>query len=176
MIVPKNFRWRQSQIQGINFFMAEAYRLQNNCYQARGYYNQVIADKENNGYQGRAYLGWGSCLASGGDKVNAEKEFEGAIALNLEDNFVTMHARFELARLFESQQDFKQASKLYMMVGLLYKDPQYGPQALLQAGGLLQKLNETRMPRKRISRFWRIILTVSKRLRPRNSSGKFRER
>ncbi len=137
-----------SQIQGINFFMAEAYRLQNNCDQARGYYNQVIADKENNGYQGRAYLGWGSCLASGGDKVNAEKEFEGAIALNLEDNFVTMHARFELARLFESQQDFKQASKLYMMVGLLYKDPQYGPQALLQAGDLLQKLNDNQDAKK----------------------------
>src|SRR5208283_1444967 len=86
--------------------------------------------------------GQGLCFASGGDKVNAEKEFEGAIALNLEDNFVTMRARFELARLFESQQNFKQAAKLYMMVGLLYKDPQYGPQALLQAGALLQKLND----------------------------------
>ena len=63
--------------------------------------------------------------------------------MNLEDNFVTLRARFELAGLDEAQQDLKQAAKLYMMVGILYKDAEYGPRALLQAGVLLQKLNET---------------------------------
>jgi tetratricopeptide (TPR) repeat protein len=127
---------------GVTFFMAEAYRLQNNCAQAEGQYDQLIADKAKNVYQGRAYLGRGLCLASQGDKVNARKEFEEAIALNLEDNFVTMRARFELAGINEAQQDLKQAAKLYMMVGILYKDAEYGPRALLQAGVILQKLNE----------------------------------
>jgi len=128
---------------GINFFMAEAYRMQNNCAQAEGQYDQVTSDKGKNMYQGRAYLGRGMCFSSKGDKDKARKEYEQAIALNLEDNFVTLRARFELAGLDEAQQDLKQAAKLYMMVGILYKDAEYGPRALLQAGVLLQKLNET---------------------------------
>ncbi len=127
---------------GIKFLSAEAYRLQNNCPQSLDRYDEVIAVKENNPYKGLAYLGKGMCLASKGDKSGAQKAFEQAIAQNLEDNTVTMRARFELARLAESRQDFKQAAKLYMMVAILYKDPQYAPQALWQAGGLLQRLND----------------------------------
>jgi tetratricopeptide (TPR) repeat protein len=137
-----------SQMQGINFFTAEAHRLLNNCAQAKIPYSQIITDKENDPYRGRAYLGRGMCFVLSDDKTDAQKEFENAIALNLEDNFVTMRARFELARLFESEQDFKQAAKLYMMVGLLYKDDQYGPQALLQAGDLLEKANDSQEAQK----------------------------
>ncbi len=132
------------QIQGIDFFMGEAYRLQKHFTQAEKYYDRIIANREKNSYQGRAYLGRGLCLAARGEAANAQKALEGAISSNPEDNFVTLRARFELARLFESQQNIKTAVKLYMMVGLLYKDPEYGPRALLRAGDLLQKLNEPR--------------------------------
>ena len=104
-------------------------------------YDEIIKNGQDNPYKGRARLSKGLCLAIGGDQAGAQKELEGVIQDNPEDVFITLHARFELAHIFENQKDYDQAVKLYMMVALLYKDPEYSPKALIQAGAVFQDLN-----------------------------------
>ncbi len=129
-----------SESLGIEFFMAEANRLDNKC--SINMYDDVIKAKEENLYKGRAYLGKGMCLFTSGNIESAQKAFEDALSNNSQDNFVAMRARFEMAHLLEIQKDLNKAAKLYMLVALLYKDPEYSPKALMRAGEILQNLNE----------------------------------
>ncbi len=132
-----------TEAMGIKFFMAEAYRLQNNCPQANPLYDALIVSGDDGTlYKARAHLGKGMCLSSGGEHANAQKELEAAIAQDPDDHFVGMRSRFELARVAETQKDLSQAVKLYLVVAVLYKDPEYAPQALVHACRALQRLND----------------------------------
>ena len=128
---------------GIKFFMAEAYRAQNNCPTAIPLYDAAAASGDDGRpYKARAHLGKGMCLSTGNDNANAQKELEAAIAQDPDDHFVGMRGRFELARVAEIQRDLSQAAKLYLVVAVLYKDPHYAPPALLRACQDFQQLND----------------------------------
>jgi tetratricopeptide (TPR) repeat protein len=126
---------------GIKYFTAEAHRIGNNCPEAIKSYDETIAAPENMLYKGRSYLGKGVCLAATGDYPGAKAQFDQAIAVDPEDNFVAMRARFESAHNAELQKNIEEAAKMYMVVAVLYKDPYYSPEALLRAGALFQQLN-----------------------------------
>jgi TolA-binding protein len=64
----------------------------------------------------------------------AREEFETAILENPDDSTVTIRARFEMAHLEKMSGDPEKASKLYMLVAILYNDKYYCSEALFRAG------------------------------------------
>jgi tetratricopeptide (TPR) repeat protein len=123
----------------IKFFAGQAYRMQDNCKQAIEYYDLVVADNDQGSvYKGRSRLGKGVCLTGLGDYKGAKKELEQAVVDSPDDAFVAMRARFALAHNAEFLKDFDMAAKLYLIVDVLYNDPEYAPKSLLRAAAILE--------------------------------------
>jgi TolA-binding protein len=74
-----------------------------------------------------------------GDYKGAKKELEQAVVDSPDDAFVAMRARFALAHNAEFLKDFDMAAKLYLVVDVLYNDPEYAPKSLLRAASLLEE-------------------------------------
>ncbi|MBL8013203.1 MAG: tetratricopeptide repeat protein [Candidatus Omnitrophica bacterium] len=122
----------------ISFFKGQAYRMQENCKSAFENYDVVISAKDSI-YKGRARLGKGICSTGLGDYAGAAKELEQAIVDSPNDIFVAMRARFALARNAELMKNFDLAVKLYLVVDVLYNDPEFAPKSLLRAAVILEE-------------------------------------
>lgn len=126
---------------GIKYFSAQAHRLSGDCTQAVTLYDEIVSIKESNSYSSRSQLGKALCSVAA-DKAKGQQELEKLISDNPDDVFVTVNARLELARLAQENKELDKAVNLYMMVALLYNDPEYSPQSLVQAGIIFQELNK----------------------------------
>ena len=123
----------------LKFFVGQAYRMQDNCKGAIENYNLVTAGDQSFIYKGRSRLGKGVCLTGLGDYNGAQKELEQAVVDSPDDAFVAMRARFALAHNYELVKNFDMAAKLYLVVDILYNDPEYAPKSLLRAAVLLEE-------------------------------------
>ncbi len=123
----------------IKFFMGQSYRMQDNCKQALGNYDLVLAAEKWSVYKGRARLGKGACLTGLGDYPGAQKELEQAVVDSPDDAFVAMRARFALAHNAELLKNFDMAVKLYLVVDVLYNDKEYAPKSLMRAGAIFEE-------------------------------------
>lgn len=124
---------------GIQFFKGQAYRMQDNCKQALENYELAIKGDTGFGYKGRARLGKGVCLTGIGDYEGAAKELEQAVVDSPDDAFVAMRARFALANNATYLKNYDMAAKLYLVVDVLYNDPEFAPKALMRAGDILME-------------------------------------
>ena len=122
------------------YFLAQSYKEVLDYPNAIQYYDKVLKIDGTNFYDGSAHIGKGLCLIKVKDFGSAQAEFEKAILENAEDNTITMRARFELANMLKVNGKLEEAAKLYMLVGVLYSDDYYTPEALFQAAKIFEKL------------------------------------
>lgn len=123
-----------SRIAEANYFKGEVYRETNRYEKAIENYNLALSETERQIYYGAAHIGKGLCLIELAKLDEGKKEFETAILENVDDNTITMRSRFELANIAFKKEEFEEASKLYMLVAILYDDKEYCPRALFKAG------------------------------------------
>ncbi len=122
----------------IAYFKAEAHREKLDFEAAIKNYDVVLSATEKDTYRGASHIGKGLCLLEMGDFDKSKAELETAILENPEDNTVTMRAKFELANIERLKGNLEEASKLYMLVAILYRDDRYCPEALFRAGELFE--------------------------------------
>lgn len=139
LAVAEKHHAQDAQSAGVRFFKGQAFRMQDDCKQALENYELAIKNDTGSGYKGRARLGKGICLTGIGDYEGAQKELEQAVVDSPEDAFVAMRARFALANNATYLKNFDMAAKLYLVVDVLYNDPEYAPKALLRAGDILKE-------------------------------------
>ena len=124
----------------IAYYNAEAYKEKSELEKAIENYDIVISQEGLDEYKGAAHIGKGFSLRELKDLDAAKKEFEAAITENPDDNTITMKARFELASTERLNGNLEQASKMYLLVGVLYDDPKYCSSALYAAGELFEEM------------------------------------
>ncbi|MFC1576884.1 tetratricopeptide repeat protein [Candidatus Omnitrophota bacterium] len=122
------------------YFQAEAFRSKKDYAKAAEYYGRVLRTADEGAYKGASHIGKGLCMIELNDVDGAKKEFEAAILESPEDNTITMRARFELANMERLKKDHEAASKMYMLVTILYKDDHYCPESLFRAGESFEML------------------------------------
>jgi len=122
------------------YLRAEAFKETDNFDEAIKSYNKILSSKADNIYKSPAHLGKGISLSRIKRYAAAKDEFEAAIEKSPDDNTITMHARFELAGIEELTGDPETASKLYMLVAVLYNDNYYCPEALFKAGKIFESM------------------------------------
>lgn len=110
--------------------------------EAEGYFKKIIKDKASSPYLERAYLGLGRCYLEKGDNEEALSAFEEALRSH-EDNMTGAYARFETGNARYAMGDYEAAAKAYMMVAILYGDPQLAPRSLFKAGESFDKAGMT---------------------------------
>lgn len=127
----------------IAYFKAEAYKESGDFARAIENYDIVLLGKDKADiYSGAAHLGKGRCLAEMRELDKAKAEFNTAIVENPEDNTIAMLAKFETADIEYLKGNLEQASKLFMMVAILYDDQEYCPKALLKAAEIFQPMGK----------------------------------
>jgi len=132
----------------LEYFKAQSYEEMFDYASAISHYNNVLELEGDNAYDGLAHIGKGLCLMRIKDIPGARTEFNSAILENTEDNTVTMRARFELANIEKINGNLEAAAKFYMLVAVLYSDPYYAPESLLQAGRIFESLGRHQEARK----------------------------
>ncbi|MBU0467444.1 MAG: tetratricopeptide repeat protein [Candidatus Omnitrophica bacterium] len=124
----------------VAYYTADAYKEKGEFPKAIENYDIVLLKEEFDEYKGAAHIGKGYSLREIKDHDAAKKEFEAAITENPDDNTITMKARFELASTERIMGNLEQASKLYLLVGVLYDDAKYCSNALYSAGELFEEM------------------------------------
>lgn len=125
---------------GLSYFKGEAAREKGNYNTAIEFYDYVIEKDKEGVFKGASRVGKGECLEALSQYDDAKKEFEAAIDENLQDNSITMRARFELAGIEELKGNLDEAYKLYMLVAILYNNEFYCAESLFKAGEIAIKL------------------------------------
>jgi len=126
-------------LQEIKYFKAEALRAQGQCDEAVKDYGFVIASVDKNAYTGSAHIGQGLCWEQSKKFDDARKEFQQSLDENPDDYTVTVHARFEMANLDNSQGDYDNALKLYLLVATIYDDQYFCSESLLKAAQIFER-------------------------------------
>ncbi len=126
--------------EALAYFQARAYKEIQDYPDAIEYYDIVLKTEGDNSYDGLAHIGKGLCLMKIKDVAGARAEFDAAILENTDDNTITMRARFELANIARIRGRLEEAAKFYMLVGVLYTDDDYTPEALFRAGKAFEAL------------------------------------
>jgi len=130
------------------YIKAEAYRSLGDPEKAIEHYNTILSGERGNVFSGAAHIGKGICLMAKKEFDSARAEFDIAIVENTDDNTITMRARFETAAIESVSGNFEEASKLYMLVAILYEDDNYCPKALFRAGENFQAIGKTQEAKK----------------------------
>ena len=124
----------------VAYYTADAYKEKGEFEKAIENYDIVLLKEETDEYKGAAHIGKGYSLREIKDHDAAKKAFEAAITENTDDNTITMQARFELAGTEKIIGNLEQASKLYLLVGVLYDDAKYCSNALYSAGEVFEEM------------------------------------
>lgn len=132
----------QSLASNLEYFKGEVFRGAKNYEKAIRHYDNAIAKKTDSAILGASMIAKGVCYAQLKDYEKAKAQFAEAISENPEDNTVTMVARFETANIEKANGNLDGANKLYMLVAILYNNPQYCSEALLNAGEIFEKQNK----------------------------------
>jgi len=130
------------------YLKAEAYKEKGDLNKAIKNYDILLSSKVDDLYKGPARLGKGISLSRLEKYKPAKKELETAISENPDDNTVAMRSRFELANIDEKEGNLEEASKLYMLVAVLYNDNVYCPRSLLRAGNIFKNLGKAKEAKK----------------------------
>jgi len=124
------------------YFKAEALKGSGQLEAAVENYDLVLESNQLDVFAGASSVGKGACLIELKQYDAAKKEFDNVLANNSDDNTVAMRARFELAKIEQLQKNLEQASKLYMLVAILYDDDKYCPEALINAADIFVSLGK----------------------------------
>lgn len=117
---------QDSQQAVIAYYIGEAQRgLGNYDESIKEYQDCITEDKVKGEFTGAALIGIGLSSKEKGEFEDARQSFEKAIEFNPEDNTVTMRARYNIAELFMQQEQFDEAGRMFMMVGILYDDQDF---------------------------------------------------
>ncbi len=128
------------KIQELAYFKAEAYRGKNDCDTALKLY-EAASVPEKNMYAAGAQIGKGMCLVAQNHLDEAKTQFQKSLEDNPDDTTISLRARFELANIANTQKDFAEALKLYLLIATIYEDEQYGPESLFKAGLIMENQN-----------------------------------
>jgi tetratricopeptide (TPR) repeat protein len=118
----------------INYFKAEALRGQGNCGEAIANYDLMTTSADKNAYTGSAHIGHALCLEKAQKFDDAKAELQKSLDENSDDFTITVHARFETAKIDADQGRFDEALKLYLLIATIYDDEHYCSESLLRAG------------------------------------------
>ncbi|MBF0511626.1 MAG: tetratricopeptide repeat protein [Candidatus Omnitrophica bacterium] len=135
-------KFPSADLQEIEYFKAEAFRGMGRCDEANKVYIVVAQSKAKNAYTGSAHIGLGLCLGSVRHFDEARKEFKKVLEENADDYTLTVHARFEEARVDENQKDFNSALKLYLLIASIYDDDHYCSESLLGAAKIYERFTQ----------------------------------
>jgi tetratricopeptide (TPR) repeat protein len=124
----------------IKYFKAEALRGLDRCEEALKIYDLVTASPQKNTYTGSARIGDGLCLAGIKKFDEAKQEFQKSLDENPNDYTITVHARFEMAKLEAAQGHIVEALKFYLLIANIYDDSYYCSESLLRAGKIFERL------------------------------------
>ena len=126
----------------IIYWKAQTYQKLGSFEEAIKCYDMIISSPHRDVYSGSAHIGKGICLVKMGEFDKAKVELEKAIKENSQDYTITMRARFELANVERLKNNWEEAGKIYMLVAILYDDPDYCARALFNAGQIWEALNK----------------------------------
>jgi len=126
----------------IAYFRGEVYREKKLYDNAISEYDKVLSDVESDMFTGGAYIGKALSFIGKEDFEAAKKDLEIAILEFPDDNTITMRARFELANIQDVTGNREEASKLYMLIAILYNDDYYAPNSLYYAGQVFEKMDK----------------------------------
>jgi tetratricopeptide (TPR) repeat protein len=126
--------------EAFSYFKAEAYRELKDYPSAAKFYDAVLTSPTKTVYSGAAHIGKGLYLMATNTLEKATAEFEKTIEENPADNALTIRARFELANAANVQNNPEEALKFYLLVGTIYQNDEYCPQALKEAATILENL------------------------------------
>lgn len=122
----------------VAYYAADAYKEKGDFQKAIENYDIVLLKEVSGAYKGASQIGKGVCQRELKDYDAAKKEFEAAITENGDDNTITMKARFELANTEKIMGNLEEASKLFLLVGVLYDDHKYCSNSLYLAGEIFE--------------------------------------
>ncbi len=131
-------RFPDQPAQQLDYFRAEAYRGLKDFTNAQKYYDTVIASTEKNTYTAGAIIGKGLTFMATNQLDEAQKEFDKAMDDYPNDHTVTLRARLEAGNIARRQNKLDEALRFYLLVGTIYQDKEYCPQALMAAGEILE--------------------------------------
>jgi len=120
------------------YMEAESLRMLGNTSKAVELFDEVIKKETESPYLERSYLGLGRCYMTQNDPEKALALFEEALR-NQDDHMTSAHARFEAGNARSALKDYEEAAKAYMMVAILYEDPELCSKALYRAGEAFAK-------------------------------------
>jgi len=124
------------------YFEAEGYYHLGHFEKALEQYEAAISLDTEGGYYWLAQIGKASALKAMGSNKEASDILTKIIEENPTDHGLVLRARLGLGEIEETKGNFEGAIKYYMLVSVLYEDPQLVPQALFKAGELLEKQNK----------------------------------
>lgn len=124
---------------GVAYFQGMAYHGLQQMEEALKRFDATIAAGPSD-YLAPAYLGRGNIHLQTGRMDEARQDFDKAIETSPDDHTISMQARYSIASLEEKREAWEEASKYYMLVGVLYQDATYTPQALFKAGQIFEHL------------------------------------
>lgn len=127
---------------GVTYFQAMAYQGLGQNEEALKRFDAAIAAGPSD-YLAAAYIGRGALHVRGNRLDAARADFEKAIETSPDDHTISMQARYAIGQLEEQRENWEEASKYYMLVGVLYQDSTYTPQALFKAGEIFERLKQT---------------------------------
>ena len=123
----------------VAYTKAEAFKGLKQYDQAREQYDVVVFLQDKTELSIAAQVGKAHMYKEQGDFESATKEYEAIIESNANNHTILIRSRFALAEIAEAKKDLENATKLYMLVAVLYEDIEYSPEALFKAGGLLEQ-------------------------------------
>jgi len=115
------------------YMMGENYRRTGKSEEAVEYFGRAVKAGVPSPQKERCYLGMGRAYFDLGDNAKALVALETALAEHA-DNTTGALARFEIGNIKSRKKEFGEAAKQYMMVAILYDDPEISPKALFEAG------------------------------------------
>lgn len=129
------------------YIMGENYRRIGKSAEAVEYFGKAVKEDVPSPQRERCYLGMGRAYFDLGDNAKALEALETALAEHT-DNTTGALARFEIGNIKFRKKEFEEAAKQYMMVAILYDDPEMSPKALFEAGTAFKKAGMPEKARK----------------------------
>lgn len=131
-------RFSPQELMEIRYFKAEALRGNGNCDEADKDYDLVLSSETKSVYTGSAYIGYGLCLEKANKFNEAKAQLQKALDENADDFTITLHARFEMAKVEAALGNLDNALKYYLLVATIYDDKYYCPESLLAAAKIAE--------------------------------------
>lgn len=121
----------------IVYFDAESLRLEGRAAEALAAFEACAAG--GGAFEADCLFGKGKAHRSAGNTGLAEQSFKAALDGAGDDHELAVRARNELAELLILKENYAEAAKAYLAIGILYDDPAWVPDALNKAARAFEK-------------------------------------